>query len=169
MTEVIIDFEGCRRKGIRQIGIIQSQDLQINNTWDVDIVHQKDISSILMEALHDEPTIIIAHNAQVEKNLLREYLPYHHRGNRNNNNKLSWGPWLDTKDLYGILYPKIKDYALEFLTSTFIPEKELKKKVNDYCVTEKRKPHFALYDAMCTYLLVKRIAKVIDLSKFAKD
>ena len=65
MTEVIIDFEGCRRKGIRQIGIIQSQDLNIIKTWDVDIIDQKDVRSILMEALPVRPSVMIAHNSQV--------------------------------------------------------------------------------------------------------
>ncbi|MBT5717633.1 MAG: hypothetical protein HOI70_12045 [Opitutae bacterium] len=167
MTEVIIDFEGCRRKGIRQIGIIQSQNLRIINTWDVDIVHQKDISTTLMEALTNSPSVMIAHNVQIEKNLLREYMPYHRLGN--NNGRLSWGPWLDTKEVYGVLYPKIKNYTLESLTKSFIPKKELDKKTSDYCETEKRKPHCALYDALCTYMLIKRIAQVIDLAKFAKD
>ena len=169
MTEVIIDFEGCRRKGIRQIGIIQSTDLRIINTWDVDVVDQKDISTTLMEALGDGPSIIIAHNAQVEKNLLREYMPYHRHGNKNNSDRLSWGPWLDTKEVYGVLYPKIRNYALESLTNSFIPKKALEKKANDYCVTEKSKPHFALYDALCTYMLIERIAELVDLAKFAKD
>ena len=168
MTEVIIDFEGCRRKGIRQIGIVQSQDLRIINTWDVDIVHPKDISATLMRALQDKPTVIIAHNAQVEKNLLREYMPYDRLGNKNESGSLNWGPWLDTKEVYGVLYPKIRNYALEYLTKTFIPKNELEKKTNDYCADGKRKPHCALYDALCTYMLIERIANMIDLAKFAK-
>ena len=53
MTEVTIDFEGCRSKGIRQIGIIKSQNLRIIKTWDRDVDHPKDISITLIEALQD--------------------------------------------------------------------------------------------------------------------
>jgi DNA polymerase III epsilon subunit-like protein len=169
MTEVIIDFEGCRRKGIRQIGIIQSQDLNIIKTWDVDIIDQKDIRSILMEALQVRPSVMIAHNSQVEKNLLREYLPYKNLGSQNGNGRLCWGPWIDTKEVYGLLYPKIKNYALVNLTSTFIHVEELTRKLKVYCEAGKRKPHFAMYDVLCTYLLIKRIAAVADITKFAKD
>ena len=169
MTEVIIDFEGCRRKGIRQIGIIQSQDLNIIKTWDVDIVDQKDIRSILMEALQVRPSVIIAHNSQVEKNLLTEYMPYQNLGSHNGNGRLCWGPWIDTKEVYGLLYPKIKNYTLVHLTSTFIHEEELTKKLKVFCEIDKRKPHFAMYDVLCTYLLIKRIAAVADITKFAKD
>ena len=111
MTEVTIDFEGCRSKGIRQIGIIKSQNLRIINTWDRDVDHPKDISIILMEALQDVPSVIIAHNARIEKNLLREYMPYRFAGKKPYGGKLCWGPWLDTKEVYAILYPKVGNYA----------------------------------------------------------
>jgi DNA polymerase III alpha subunit (gram-positive type) len=169
MTEVIIDFEGCRQKGIRQIGIVQSTDLHITNTWDVDIVDQKDVPQILMEALKDVPTVLIAHNAHVEKNLLRKYLPYRHHNEKSNKLNLSWGPWIDTKEVYASLYPKIKNYTLENLTNAFFNKQEVKKRTNKYCVTEKRKPHFALYDAICTYMLIRRLCNLVDLGKFTKD
>ena len=169
MAEVIIDFEGCRRKGIRQIGIIQSNDLRIINTWDVDIVDQKDIRQILMEALEHRPTVLIAHNAHIEKNLLREYLPYQNQKNKSEGLKLSWGPWIDTKEVYAVLYPKIRDYTLESLTNTFVPKEEVEKKANEYCLAEKRSPHFALYDSLCTYMLIKRVWGLVDLAKFARD
>ena len=169
MTEVVIDFEGCRHKGIRQIGIIQSTDLTIINTWDVDIVDQKDVPLILMEALNERPSVLIAHNAHVEKNLLREYLPYRPQIDKGNNFRHCWGPWIDTKDVYASLYPKMRDYTLETLTTTFFNEQEVEKNTVALCVEKKRKPHFALYDAVCTYMLINRISRVVNLGKFTKD
>jgi DNA polymerase III epsilon subunit-like protein len=169
MTEVVIDFEGCRQKGIRQIGIIQSTDLDISNTWDVDIVDQKDIPLVLMEALIERPSVLIAHNAHVEKNLLREYLPYRPQNDESENFRLSWGPWIDTKEVYASLYPKINDYTLETLTRTFFNAQEIEGNTSKFCVEKKRKPHFALYDAVCTYMLIKRISRVVNLGKFTRD
>lgn len=168
MSEVTIDFEGCRSKGIRQIGIIKSQNLRIINTWDRDVVHPKDISIILMEALQDDPSVIIAHNARIEKNLLREYMPYRFAGKKPYGGKLCWGPWIDTREIYGVLYPKVGNYALESLTESFVPKKALERKAKNYCATGRRKPHFALYDALCTYMLIERIAAMADLAKFAR-
>ncbi len=169
MTEVTIDFEGCRSNGIRQIGIIKSQNLRIINSWDTDVVHQKDTSTILMQALHEKPSVIIAHNARIEKNLLREYMPYRSVGKKPNGENLCWGPWIDTKEVYGLLYPNIGNYALNSLTETFVPKKELEKKAKQLCATGRRKPHFALYDALCTYMLIERVAGMVDITKFAKD
>ena len=169
MTEVTIDFEGCRRNGIRQIGIVKSQNLRIHKTWDTDVVHEKDISRTLIEAMQDTPDVIIAHNAQIEKNLLREYMPYNRVGANPKSTSLCWGPWLDTKEVYAILYPKIGNYALESLTGTFLQKEKLEKGQKKYCSTQRRKPHFALYDALCTYMLIERIAKKVNLAKFARD
>ena len=143
MTEVTIDFEGCRSKGIRQIGIIKSQNLRIINTWDRDVDHpKKDISIILMEALQDVPSVIIAHNARIEKNLLQEYMPYRFVGKKTNAGKLCWGPWIDTKEIYGALYPKVGNYALESLTESFVPRMALERKAKNYCASGRRKPSF---------------------------
>ena len=136
MTEVTIDFEGCRRNGIRQIGIVKSQNLRIHKTWDTDVVHEKDISRTLIEAMQDTPDVIIAHNAQIEKNLLREYMPYRFVGKKPNAESFV-GDLIDTKR-YTVLYPKVGNYALESLTESFVPKKALEKKRKLLCLRSKK-------------------------------
>ena len=167
MKEVIIDFEGCLQGGIREIGIIETIDLEIANTWDVTIKERQDVTNTLLAVFEEKPNYIVAHNAQIEKNLIREYLPYPKFEERNGKRVL-WGPWLDTVTAYKALYPSIKDYSLGHLTSTFIETGELNALVKNLCEEKKRKAHFALYDAACTLMLVKRIAKLVDLGGFIR-
>jgi DNA polymerase III alpha subunit (gram-positive type) len=167
MREVIIDFEGCLQGGIREIGIIETIDLEIANTWDVTIKEKQDVTNTLLAVFEEKPNYIVAHNAQIEKNLIREYLPYPKYEERVGLHS-HWGPWLDTLTAYRTLYPSIKDYSLEKLTATFVEIKDLNALVKSYCQEEKGKAHFALYDAICTLMLVKRIAKLIDLASFIK-
>ena len=167
MREVIIDFEGCLQGGIREIGVIQTKNFEIADTWDIAIKDKHDVTNALLTVFAEKPNYIVAHNAQIEKNLIREYLPYpkyEERGGLHSH----WGPWLDTLTAYRTLYPSIKDYSLEKLTATFVEIKDLNALVKSYCQEEKGKAHFALYDAICTLMLVKRIAKLIDLANFIK-
>ena len=167
MREVIIDFEGCLQDGIREIGIIETNDLEITNTWDGTIMEKNDVTDTLLAVFEEKPNYIVAHNAQIEKNLIREYLPYPKFEGRDGTNA-HWGPWLDTLTAYRTLYPSIKDYSLEHLTSTFIETGELNTCAKNLCDEKKCKAHFALYDATCTLLLVKRIAKLVDLGGFIR-
>ena len=167
MSEVIIDFEGCLQGGIREIGIIKTSDLEISNIWDVTIKEKQDVTNTLLAAFEEKPNYIVAHNAQIEKNLIREYLPYP-KFEESNDKRFLWGPWLDTVTAYRTLYPSIKDYSLGHLTSTFIEAKKLNALANKICEEKKRKAHFALYDAACTLMLVKRIAELVDLNGFIK-
>jgi len=165
MKEVIIDFEGCLQGGIREIGIIETIDLEITNTWDVTVMQKQDVINTLIEVFGEKPNYIVAHNAHIEKNLIREYLPYP-KFEENKGKRALWGPWLDTVTVYKTLYPTIKDYSLGHLTSTFIETGELNTFAKNLCDEKKCKAHFALYDATCTLLLVKRIAKLVDLGGF---
>jgi DNA polymerase III alpha subunit (gram-positive type) len=167
MREVIIDFEGCLQGGIREIGVIQTKNFEIADTWDITIKDKHDVTNALLTVFAEKPNYIVAHNAQIEKNLIREYLPYpkYEEGVSLHSH---WGPWLDTLTAYRTLYPSIKDYSLEKLTATFVEIKDLNALVKSYCQEKKGKAHFALYDAICTLMLVKRIAKLIDLASFIK-
>ncbi len=153
--------------GIREIGIIETDDLEITNVQDITINDKKEITNIILEVFEEKPNYIVAHNAHIEKNLLKRYLPYP-KFEKARGRYVHWGPWLDTLSAYRTLYPSIKDYTLEHLTSTFIDPGQLDELVGSLCQEEKRKPHFALYDAICTLMLVKRIAKLVDLSGFVE-
>ena len=167
MREVIIDFEGCLQGGIREIGIIETDDLEITNAQDITIHEKGEVTNALLKVFEEKPNYIVAHNAQIEKNLIKGYLPYP-KFEKGRGRHTRWGPWLDTLTAYRTLYPSIKDYTLENLTSTFIDVAQLDELVASLCHEKKRKPHFALYDAICTLMLVRRIAKLVDLSGFVE-
>ena len=153
--------------GIREIGIIETDDLEITNAQDITINEKGEVANALLKVFEEKPNYIVAHNAQIEKNLIKGYLPYP-KVEKGRGQNTRWGPWLDTLTAYRTLYPSIKDYALEHLTSTFIDAEQLDELVGSLCHEEKRKPHFALYDAICTLMLVRRIAKLVDLSGFVE-
>ena len=153
--------------GIREIGIIETDDLEITNAQDITINEKGEVTNVLLKVFEEKPNYIVAHNAQIEKNLIKGYLPYP-KFEKGRGQKTHWGPWLDTLTAYRTLYPSIKDYTLEHLTSTFIDAEQLDELVGSLCHEEKRKPHFALYDAICTLMLVRRIAKLVDLSGFVE-
>jgi DNA polymerase III alpha subunit (gram-positive type) len=167
MREVIIDFEGCLQGGIREIGIIETNDLEIAKTWDITIKEKQDVRSALLNVFEQMPDYIIAHNVQIEKNLIKDYLPYP-KFKKGSGNDAHWGPWLDTLTTYRTLYPSMKDFSLESLTSAFIDTKQLNELAEKLCKKDKIKAHFALYDALCTLMLVKRIAKQVDLAGFIR-
>ena len=96
-----------------------------------------------MEALQDAPSVIIAHNARIEKNLLREYMPYRFAGKKPYGGKLCWGPWIDTKEIYGVLYPKVGNYALESLTEDpSLPESALESSAEKLLCLRPKKASF---------------------------
>ena len=167
MREVIIDFEGCLQGGIREIGIVETDNLEITNAQDITIHEKGEVTNALLKVFEEKPKYIVAHNAQIEKNLIKGYLPYP-KFEKGRGQYTRWGPWLDTLTVYRTLYPSIKDYTLENLTSTFIDVVQLGELAASLCHEEKRKPHFALYDAICTLMLVRRIAKLVDLSGFVE-
>lgn len=153
--------------GIREIGIIETIDLEIANTWDVTIKQNRDVRNALVKVFEQKPKYIIAHNAHIEKNLIKDYLPYP-KIEKGSASTKHWGPWLDTLTTYRTLYPTMKDFSLENLTSTFIDKKQLNEMAEKVCKKDRIKPHFALYDALCTLLLVRRIDEKVDLSAFIK-
>jgi len=166
MAEIIIDFEGCLQGGIREIGIIKTQNLEIVDALDFPSLESSEINGILMEAFEEPPAFLIAHNVQTEKNLIREYMPY--PAGKLESGKFRWGPWLDTLTAYRTLYPSLKDFSLGSLVSAFIEEKELRTLAEKMCEKGRNKPHCALFDALCTLLLTKRLSGLVDLKGFIK-
>ena len=155
-----IDFEGSLKKGIREIGYLITEDEQI--TYSTEETGLKALR-VLQKLQINNYSFIVAHNSHVEKNLIKKYFPYEvdqvTRKIRKHN-------WLDTLKLYRNLYPGLKKYDLRFLVETFIDEHELKKVVEKRCHTGKHQFHNSLFDAICVYLLTKRLKKTINLEHF---
>ena len=163
MKILTIDFEGSMNNGIREIGAILSNGTKITDYFDFDIGNEIECKNILQIILSNEIDFIISHNIQTEKNLLKKYLPFPKKENRLG--KFEWGPWLDTRKVYNSLYPNLRNYELKNLKELFIKNESilLSKK---YCSIQKGKQHHALFDALCTFLLFKRIFNLININKF---
>ena len=126
MTEVIIDLEGCLRKGIREVGAIETKNFQVKRFWDISVKNEVDVSKALAEVFSDKPQYLVAHNMQIEKNLICKYQPYPTwKTKERNSTETRWGPWLDTKEMYNILYPDLIQYDLKYLTENFIKKEAL--------------------------------------------
>ena len=163
MNILVLDFEGSLAAGIREIGSIYAEGNEIISYEDKNIEDDQECIGILNKIVKKHPDCFISHNIHIEKNLLKKYLPYSRQ--KKEHLKVEWGPWLDTKNIYNALYPQLSQYNLTFLTKTFVQKKaiDLSKK---YCNKDKSRHHFALYDAICTFLLFERIQSKVDLNKF---
>ena len=163
MRILTLDFEGSTNNGIREIGAILSNGTKIIDFFDFNIRNENECKNKLQYLLSNDIDLIISHNIQTEKNLLKKYLPFPTKINRFG--KFEWGPWLDTKIVYNSLYPKLKNYELKNLKELFIKSESILI-TKKYCKTQKTKQHHALFDAICAFLLFKRIYNLIDIKNF---
>lgn len=155
-----IDFEGSLSKGIREIGYLITEDEQI--TYSEEETGLKALQ-ILQKLQIKNYSFIVAHNSHVEKNLIKKYFPYEVD---QITKKIRKHNWLDTLKVYRKLYPRLKKYDLRFLVETFVDEKELKEEVGKRCKNDKHQFHNPLFDAICVYLLTKRLKNTINLEQF---
>jgi hypothetical protein len=158
-----LDFEGSTNNGIREIGAVLSSGTKIIDFFDINIKNEIECKNKLQYLLSNDIDLIISHNIQTEKNLLKKYLPFPTKINRFG--KFEWGPWLDTKIVYNSLYPKLKNYELKNLKELFIKSESVLI-TEKYCNAQKAKQHHALFDAICAFLLFKRIYNLIDIKNF---
>ena len=165
MKILTLDFEGSLKTGIREIGSLYTVGEKMTSYQDKIIQNKEECIKALGNIVENKPDVFISHNAHIEKNLLKSYLPY----NRICSNRISleWGPWIDTTIIYRTLYPNISTYDLVFLTKTFI-KKRAEELSSIICSADKKFHHNALYDALCTYLLFERIQKKVNINEFIR-
>ena len=165
MKILTLDFEGSLKTGIREIGLLYTVGEKMTSYQDKIIQNKEECIKALGNIVENKPDVFISHNAHIEKNLLKSYLPY----NRICSNRISleWGPWIDTTIIYRTLYPNISTYDLVFLTKTFI-KKRAEELSSIICSADKKFHHNALYDALCTYLLFERIQKKVNINEFIR-
>lgn len=160
-----MDFEGSLSNGIREIGLIKSENSTIVSLTEQTIRNENECIEFFKAVFKKIPDFIISHNVPTERNLLKKYLPY---SNATGTNRcMEWGPWLDTKEMYKILYPQLEEYGLEHLTNIFIKE-ESSVLAKRHCRKNKRTPHNALYDTICAFLLYKRLANIVNIKQFIR-
>jgi len=71
----------------------------------------------------------------------------------------TWGPWIDTLNLYRAVYPGLDSYSLSDLVRIFDLGDSLGALARSNCPPERSKPHCALYDALASALLLLRLGK----------
>ena len=184
----IIDFEGSRQSGIVEYGVVTLLGAEIiaaqtrlcasiGTISDQDrLQHGISEDAVEQEALFDthwtyfadlrEKGPFCAHSAAVEDGLLRSVWPCPRNSpdfSREGVSVAAWGPWLDTLQLYRVVYPQVSSYKLADLIAEFKLQAALDELAVLYCPEKRRQFHCALYDAFASSLLLKRLYAEPDL------
>ena len=164
-----MDFEGSLKNGIREAGFIYIVNGKIKNAIEIceNLKTKEELEKSLIELFSKnkfkQPLVYVAHHHSVEHNLLKAIMPYPPL--KDSEQRLQWGPWLDTKTIYGTLYPYEKELSLSKLAQKFNLCKELQNYAGIYCNRNKQIFHSSLFDSIACYLLLKRVSRRINLSK----
>ncbi len=178
----IVDFEGSRQSGIVEYGVVTLLGTEviaaqtrlcapIGTISDQDrLKHGISEDSAAEEARFDadwsyfaglrETGPFCAHSAAVEDGLMRSVWSYPRSSPdfmRPGNSVATWGPWLDTLQLYRSIYPQLSSYKLSDLIADFDLKMMLDELAALYCPEKRRRFHCALYDAFASALLLKRL------------
>lgn len=161
----VIDFEGNRTKGIQQASLIDFTDFEIIHCSEFLNTDGIFTDWILSSTCNYQIDYWVAHNANVEKNLIKDHAPY--RANFSTFSKeIQWGPWIDTLTLYQTLYPNLQDFRLQILSKEFLISSEIDSLVEQLCNRTGKKFHQSMFDSIITFLLLRRLRDSIDLSLF---
>jgi len=185
----VIDFEGSRQSGIVEYGVVTLLGTKIiaaqtrlcapvGTISDPDRMrHGVTEETVAQEARFDaewnyfadlrEKGPLCAHNAIVEEGLLRSVWSYPRKSPnfaREGESVASWGPWLDTLQLYRAIYPQLSSYRLSDLIANFDLQIALYELAELYCPVKRKRFHCALYDAFASALLLKRLYEEPDLA-----
>lgn len=113
-----------------------------------------------------------AHNAHVEKHLLKRYWPYPrlapdflNPGRRT----ADWGPWMDTLRLYELVFPMLPDHGVRGLVEAFGLQPQLDIHAGDHCPAGRRRYHCALYDALAAALLLTQLGRLPGYERLSLD
>lgn len=161
----VIDFEGSRKTGIQQASFIDFNNFEVIQYGEFLSSDGKFLDWLIENNEDLDIDYWVAHNSNVERNLIREHAPYRpSTGIRKQ--ELSWGPWVDTLTIYKKLYPDLDDYSLQCLGKKFLLIDEIDKVAQRLCLRTKKTYHQSMFDCVVTFLLTKRIKNLVNLSLF---
>lgn len=179
----VLDFEGCRRTGIVELGMVTLRGGAIVDTYSrlcrpkapIDPTEARIHGIAQAEAEAAEPFtaewerlqaarqrgLLAAHHAHVEQLLLRDCWPYPRvsPGFGIVADAPDWGPWLDTRRIAEIAWPGLSSYALGELIIQFQLTHKLSDKAQAYCPASRRKAHCALFDALASALMLIHLSQ----------
>ena len=178
----VIDFEGNRRTGIVEYGVVSLLGNKVVSTLtglsrpsgkisDRDRfqhgINESDVCDCELFQSNWETFsglrasgVFCAHSAGVEDALLRRVWPCPRLSPDFfdlNNNEITWVPWLDTLSIYRRIYPDQDSYRLEDLNLLFELQADLDRIAKVQCPSGRRHYHAALYDALASALLLTRL------------
>ncbi|MDR0444795.1 MAG: hypothetical protein LBG98_00690 [Puniceicoccales bacterium] len=164
----VIDFEGNRKSGVSEWGVVSLNGQEISKVQTrlcppfflPDEVPQSclDISQDVAYFLQLRRSgIFCAHSCHVEDTLLRHYWasPGYVPSFTSNQKVATWGPWLDTCALWGHMAPGLASYGLMDLIQSCSLQESLRREVALHCPPDRAHPHGALYDALAASLLLR--------------
>jgi DNA polymerase III epsilon subunit-like protein len=156
----VIDFEGNRKLGISEFGVVTLQNFAIASTFFQSCkndfhAHLKYFLSLRRSGL------LAAHSSQTEDNLLRHHWasPGRVKTFIGDDETLRWGPWIDTKLVYRKLFKGLRSYELDDLIGAFSLESNLLGMAEKYCPDADRNFHHALFDALAAAALIQNLGQ----------
>lgn len=184
----VIDFEGSRQSGVVEYGYVTLQHGDIVDAHtricapfgtisDLDrgqhgISEDRAAREALFEAEWSrfaamrEQGPFCAHNAAVEDAFLRNTWSTP-RTSPNfaepGQSTATWGPWLDTLHIYRQVYPQLENHKLRALVELFNLQSDLDSRAGVLCPEQRRHYHCALYDALASALLLRRLSEEPEL------
>jgi DNA polymerase-3 subunit epsilon len=177
----VIDFEGNRKLGISEWGVVSLKDQEISGIrtqfcpsfFLPDEVPQgcMDFSRNAAHFLQLRRTgIFCAHSCHVEDALLRHYWasPGYVPSFTSASPVTTWGPWLDTYAIWGHMATGLASYGLMDLIQSCSLQDPLRQVASKYCPPDRAHPHAALYDALAASLLL-RLAMQLAPQKTLED
>ena len=187
----VLDFEGSLQSGVLEAGIVHYEAGEILECFSQEYrphgsIHPQEtaIHGLTEDRLIEnslftdqfetfqsfrQTGIWAAHHAPTEDSFLRRAWPYPGRISsiieETPITTYEWGPWIDTHILYQRLYKKLPSYQLMDLVALFNCQEELATIARMTCPKHRLHPHAALFDAIGTALLLKRL--VVDFGPMA--
>ncbi len=171
MTQIlhVIDFEGTRRRGIREYGIVTLIDLEVVDTHFASCEGEMDKHIKFLIDLRRTGSFV-GHNTSVEDRLLRHHAcspGYVKKFSGCENKVTTWGPWIDTKVLYKNFFRTINDFSLKHLIENFDLSSPLFSLASKVCSSEHVGYHNALFDALATCILLQKLIKILQDNNLA--
>jgi len=183
----IIDFEGSRKSGIVEYGVVTLEKGEILTTQTrlcqpVGAISSEETSlhGISFADTHKaahfntewarfsklrQTGALAAHHAATENSLLKQVWPYPTQSpDFLNPGKViaEWGPWIDTCQIFATVAPRLESYKLGFLVDQFGLQPTLDQLAAQHCPSTRRKVHCALYDALAATLLLQYLGAQPD-------
>jgi DNA polymerase-3 subunit epsilon len=178
----VIDFEGSRQSGVVEygyvtlvqgemvdagtqicapMGTITDMDRRQHGISEARAVDEPGFESAwsLFAGLR-ETGPFCAHNASVEDGFLRRVWSCPRSSpdfSEPGQTIASWGPWLDTLPIYRRVYPQLESHKLQVLVDIFGLQAELDRQAGTLCPADRQHYHCALYDALASALLLRRL------------